>query len=58
MHLVEEKDATIGLLDQSLAVMVGSGIGSFDYAKEMSHQQLRIACIISTVETNKRRIFG
>ena len=58
MHLVQEKDAAMGLLYQAFTVTICSRVSASHNAKEMCHQQLRVPCIISTVEANKGRING
>src|SRR5437588_9881215 len=58
MHFIKEQDATIGLLDQSLAVAISSRISTTHNAEEVRHQELWIARVIGAVEANEGRIGG
>ena len=56
MYFIKEKNTLVGLFHQAFTVAVCTGVGAAHNAKEMRHQQLRIARVIGAVETDKGRI--
>src|SRR5579884_3360275 len=58
MHLIQKQDTSMRLLNQPLTVAISAGVGPAHHAEEMSHEQLRIAGVISAVEADKGRVGG
>ncbi|MNV19481.1 hypothetical protein D3C71_1103450 [compost metagenome] len=55
MNLVQEQNAAVRLLHESLLLRIGPGERAFDMAEYMGEQQLGIVVIIRTIEHDERR---